>query len=171
MRGSGVGETVRFDMSEEHFRHWVCDDVLGPGKSLSPVVTLSTVVYPLPLLARNPTYASHPILAGTADGGWAGFAGGGQRRIEALETLLTRVVLKPTSELRERAKELVGRVREEATEWGKRRGLESGRPPRVVGLHVRTYFVNAVSSGTVSEWGSAFAVPSNLVVHTCSACR
>lgn len=152
VRGSGSSKAVVFDMSEDHFKHWVCDDVLGAAHDTSPsppVVTLSTVVYPLPLLARNPTYASHPILAGTPHGARAGFAGGGQRRIEALETLLTRVVLRPTSELRERARELAGRVREEAAVWGRGRGLEMGQPPRVVGLHVRTYFVNAVSSGTV----------------------
>ena len=122
-----------------------------------PVVTLSTVVYPLPLLARNPTYASHPLLAGSGlaggeeggvGGGWEGFAGGGQARIEALETLLTRSVLRPTRELRERARGLAAKVRARAEEWGRREGV-ARQPPRVVGLHVRTYFVKAVSRDKV----------------------
>lgn len=178
--GKSSSSSVSFDMKEDDFRRWVCEDVLGDRHLAStPVVTLSTIVYPLPLLARNPAYASHPLLAsaGSANGNnivtpqrgrnsaaadaadevgagpgavgsWAGFAGGGQARIEALETLLTRIVLRPTLELRKRAEELVGVVREKAAAWGEKRGLDG--PPRVVGLHVRTYFVKAVSDGTVS---------------------
>ena len=127
-------------MSEEHFRRWVCEDVIDLRLSLVPVVTLSTVVYPFPLLARNPVYAAHPILRR--------FAGGGQARIEVLETLLTRAVLRPTQELRERAGRLAEVVRERAEAWGKDRGL-GDRSPKVVGLHVRTYFVKAVAMSTV----------------------
>lgn len=163
---------VVFDMVEDDFRSWVCDDVLGSEQlSTAPVITLSTVVYPLPLLARNPTYASHAILAaGTVPNiwpaglerhhgpvvgdskveqlQWEGFAGGRQRRIEALETLLTRAVLRPTAELRARAKDMHELVRAKAATWGKKRGMKE--PPRVVGLHLRTYFIKAVSSGAVS---------------------
>lgn len=165
-------------MSKEHFQHWVCDDVIEnptgavAGASTPQVVTLSTVVYPLPLLARNPAYSGHPIFlaaAAAAAGGReqegallqqpAGGAAGmvvGQRGVEALETILTRVVLRPTRELRERAMELVGRVRGRAEEWGRRRdrnGVVGVPPPavRVVGIHARTYFMKAVSTGTVSE--------------------
>lgn len=135
-------------MSEEHFRRWVCEDVVGGGLSSTSVVTLSTVVYPFPLLARNPSYAAHPILSGGSSA--SGFAGGGQGRIEALETLLTRAVLRPTLELRERARGLVEEVRRAAKAWGTERGVES--PVRVVGLHVRTYFVKAVAEGSVRKW-------------------
>lgn len=159
-------------MYEDSFRTWVCDDVLASTQlSTALVITLSTVVYPLPLLARNPTYASHAILAAgtvanlrsanvakhpdTVVGDskaeqleWEGFAGGGQRRIEALETLLTRAVLRPTAELRARAKDLHDLVRAKADAWGKMRGIKA--PPRVVGLHLRTYFITAVSSAAVS---------------------
>lgn len=137
-------------MSKEHFEHWVCDDVLEPGLSSIPVVTLSTVVYPLPLIVRNPQYASHPIVAGLAAGGQGSegaFARSDQERIEALETLLTRLVLRPTQEMRERTGQLARKIRGEAARWGERRGL--GRPPKVVGLHVRTYFVKAISPDKV----------------------
>lgn len=159
-------------MQENDFHRWVCEDVLGSaGLSTAPVVTLSTIVYPLPLLARNPAYSLHPILAasllprtpaGMADnkhtvsaksvnteGGlhWKGFAGGRQGRIETLETLLTRVILRPTEELRHRAGKMVETVREKAAAWGREKGMK--HPPRVVGLHLRTYFVNAVSPGEV----------------------
>ncbi|CAM9360521.1 unnamed protein product, partial [Laminaria digitata] len=81
-RGTGAGKVLHFDMSQDLFRRWVCDDVLGPQMSSIPVVTLSTVVYPLPLLVRNPTYASHPLLAGSGsapgrEGGGGGGGGGG----------------------------------------------------------------------------------------------
>ncbi|CAN0137757.1 unnamed protein product, partial [Ectocarpus fasciculatus] len=135
---SGSDATLLFDMSKEHFQHWVCHDVVedralpGQGRgapaatAAAAVVTLSTVVYPLPLLARNPAYASHPIFqaAAAAAGGSAegekqpGGTVVGQRGVEALETLLTRVVLRPTRELRERARGLADRVRERANEWG-----------------------------------------------------
>lgn len=137
----------------------------------------------MPLLARNPAYASHPIFlaaaaaaAAAADdpppaGGGEGAGeqagtlptprGAGQRGIEALETLLTRIVLRPKRELRDRATELAGRVREKAAEWGRGRGGGvrenlvvrgvSQPPVRVVGIHARTYFVKAVSTGTVSR--------------------
>ncbi|CBN75989.1 hypothetical protein Esi_0264_0021 [Ectocarpus siliculosus] len=159
---SGSDATLLFDMSKEHFEHWVCHDVVegrgSPGQGGSPagaVVTLSTVVYPLPLLARNPAYASHPIFQAAAAGGGAegqknpGGTVVGQRGVEALETLLTRVVLRPTRELRERARGLADRVRERANEWGG--GGGGGRPVRIVGLHVRTYFVKAISTATKLE--------------------
>lgn len=143
-------------MSEDFFQRWVCDDVLGSQMASVPVVTLSTVVYPLPLLVRNPTYASHPLLAASAPsgegggggGGWEGFAGGRQARIEALETLLTRIVLKPSLELRKRARDLAVEVRAGAEKWWRRKG-SGGQSPKVVGLHVRTYFVKAVSGDKV----------------------
>eukprot|EP00903_Cladosiphon_okamuranus_P016562 g15279.t1 len=156
--GGGSGSaTLVFDMSKNHFHRWTCDDVLEGV--VAQVVTLSTVVYPLPLLARNPTYASHPIFLAAATaahgGGGAGPGGAGQRGIEALETLLTRVVLRPKRELRERAMELAGRVREKADEWVRERGRDDPvtggvpRPVRVVGIHARTYFVKAVSTDTL----------------------
>lgn len=172
-------------MSEALFQRWVCDDVVE-GVGSEQVVTLSTVVYPLPLLARNPRYASHPIMRafaarapapapGATGGGSSGSGqetgpggahlaaedrggaglGPGQRGVEALETLLTRVVLKPKRELRERAMAVAGRVREKAREWGRRRESRAagrGLPPppvRVVGIHARTYFIKAVSTDTV----------------------
>lgn len=144
LRGTDNSKRLYFDMQEAHFQRWVCDDILGPAKSM-PVITLSTVVYPLPLIVRNPTYEGHPIFSGASQS-LGLFAGGGQAKIEALETLLTRIVLKPTSELRERAREVAVRVKEKAAEWAKKRGQEEGRPPRIVGLHIRTYFVKAVSS-------------------------
>lgn len=141
-------------MKEDDFHRWVCEDVLVPRLNSVPVVTLSTILYPLPLLARNPNYASHPLLArvGVIDavGGLAGqgSAGGGQAKVEVLETLLTRLVLRPTEELRDRARELKATVREKAEAWGKSRGMD--RPPRVVGLHVRTYYIKAMSRAAVS---------------------
>lgn len=155
--GSGSA-TLVFDMSKNHFHRWTCDDVLEGV--VARVVTLSTVVYPLPLLARNPMYASHPIFlaaAAATDGGRGGAGGAGQRGVEALETLLTRIVLRPKRELRDRAMELAGRVREMAEEWGRERGrndpVVGGVPPpvRVVGIHARTYFMKAVSTNTVSR--------------------
>lgn len=169
--GSGSASLV-FDMSKKHFHHWTCDDVLEGVAAHA--VTLSTVVYPLPLLARNPAYASHPIFLAAASAaaaapglGGAGEqaetlpqpGGAGQRGIEALETLLTRVVLRPKQELRDRAMELVGRVRDKAREWGRGRGrgiqktaAEGAQPPvRIVGIHARTYFMKAVSTDTVSS--------------------
>lgn len=151
-------------MSKKHFHRWTCDDVLEGVAA--QVVTLSTVVYPLPLLARNPTYASHPIFLAAAGGG-AGQQEGtlpkpggiGQRGVEALETLLTRVVLRPKQELRDRAMEVVGRVKEKAEEWGRGHPRENqvvgGAPPpvRIVGIHARTYFMKAVSTDTVSRRG------------------
>lgn len=194
--GSGSA-TLVFDMSKEHFHHWTCADVLDGVAS--QVVTLSTVVYPLPLLARNPAYSSHPIFqaaatataaAAYAGGGGAGQqaetlprpGGAGQRGIEALETLLTRSVLRPKRELRDRAMELAGRVREKAEEWGQGRGrgrggidtLAAGRVPppvRVVGIHARTYFVKAVSTDTVrrrrrrTRGGGGVAPPPCVSVH------
>lgn len=187
--GGGGGTILHFDMSKDHFQRWVCEDVVKQASSLSgapaSVITLSTVVYPLPLLARNPCYASHPlVLAATAgvagegapQSGCAeeGQVGGpvdkerglaGQRDLEALETLLTRIVLRPKRDLRERARKLTGIVRETAEKWatagrdgqgwGGQGGSAEQRPPvRVVGLHVRTHFVRAVSTDTVSkkEW-------------------
>lgn len=177
--GGSSGSTLVFEMSKEHFQHWVCDDVMkNPAGGSATVVTLSTVVYPLPLLARNLEYSGHPIfLAAAAAGGGesvpsSGSGGGregtrlqpagvsevvmGQRGVEALETILTRIILRPTRELRERAMELAGRVRERAEEWGRRpdrKGVAGVPPPpvRVVGIHARTYFMKAVSGGTVSK--------------------
>lgn len=179
------GRKVEFDMREGDFSRWVCEDVLGSEElSAAPIITLSTVVYPLPLLARNPTYASHAtfaagyipespwplyqplgeehqddsIVRGGGGGGdsvktqelmqWEGFAGGRQGRIEAFETLLTRMVLRPTVEMRDRARALEQSVRDKAAAWGEKRGMKT--PPRVVGLHLRTYYVNAISPGSVS---------------------
>lgn len=149
-----LAHSLEFGMKEGDFHRWVCEDVLGSRLSSSRVVTLSTVVYPLPLLARNPTYASHPLLAGSdaaGDGGGVkreGFSSGKQARIEVLETLLTRMVLRPTGELRKRASDLATLVRSKAAAWGASQGMD--RPPRVVGLHIRTYFVEAISQGSVS---------------------
>lgn len=179
------GRMVEFDMREDDFRRWVCEDVLRSEElSAAPIITLSTVVYPLPLLARNPTYASHaifaagfipestwplyqplgeehqddPVVREVGGGGagvetkelmqWKGFAGGKQSRIEAFETLLTRMVLRPTVEMRDRARVMEQLVRDRAAAWGEKRGMKT--PPRVVGLHLRTYYVNAISPGSVS---------------------
>lgn len=135
-------------MSEDNFRRWVCEDVVGGRLSSTSVVTLSTVVYPFPLLARNPSYAAHPILSSGSAA--AGFVGGGQGRVEALETLVTRAVLRPTLELRERARGVVEEVRRAAKAWGVERGVEG--PVKVVGLHIRTYFVKAIAEGSVRDW-------------------
>lgn len=147
-------------MKEEDFQNWLCSDVLGTAELRSaPVATLSTVIYPLPLLARNPTYASKRLLSGLlhrtdaadiAEGGLSpSFADRGQAKIEVLETLLTRVVLKPSEELIGRARQLERTVRSRAAEWFTRRGF--AKAPRIAGLHVRTYYIHALSNQKVCD--------------------
>ncbi|CAM9946154.1 unnamed protein product, partial [Discosporangium mesarthrocarpum] len=143
--GKRASRLLSLQMTPASFGLWACDDLTKGAED--GVVTLHTILYPLPLLVRNPAYASHPLLAGALGGGRGrGFVGGvngGQGRVEALEVLLVRGILWPREFLREEAAQVERRVRAEAEEWGRQQGL--AQPPRVVGLHIRSFYVKAMS--------------------------